>query len=138
MADRPRSPAERRHSDRVSGVRAIEMHLSVPDASGRQTPQPTEGSQHTIPADMVIEALGFEPEDLPALFKEEALKVTDWGTVKTNSRTLMTSMDGVFAAGDIKRGASLVVWAIRDGRDAAASITRYLNDQSARSHAAAE
>jgi glutamate synthase (NADPH/NADH) small chain len=52
--------------------------------------------------------------------------VTRWGTLKTDYRTLMTTMDGVFAAGDIVRGASLVVWAIRDGRDAAASMHRYI------------
>ncbi len=113
--------------DRVTGVRSIRMHLGVADASGRQKPQPIEGSAFTVPADLVIEALGFEPEDLPGLFGQDALKVTDWGTIKTNPRTLMSAMDGVFAAGDIVRGASLVVWAIRDGRDAAAAIGRYLN-----------
>jgi glutamate synthase (NADPH/NADH) small chain len=114
-------------SDRVTGVRSIRMHLGVADASGRQKPQTIEGSAFTLPADLVIEALGFEPEDLPGLFGQDDLKVTDWGTIKTNPRTLMSAMDGVFAAGDIVRGASLVVWAIRDGRDAAAAIGRYLN-----------
>ena len=54
------------------------------------------------------------------------LKTTRWGTVKADLRTLQTNLDGVFAAGDIVRGASLVVWAIRDGRDAASSIHSYL------------
>lgn len=115
--------------DVVTGVRSIRMHLGVADASGRQKPQPIEGSAFTTPADLVIEALGFEPEDLPAMFGQEELKVTDWGTIKTNPRTMMSAMDGVFAAGDIVRGASLVVWAIRDGRDAAAAIGRYLNEK---------
>ena len=110
----------------VSGVRALRVHLGVPDSTGRQVPQVIEGSQFTAKADLVIKALGFDPEDLPAAFGEPDLKVTRWGTLKVNYRDLMTSLDGVFAAGDIIRGASLVVWAIRDGRDAAERIRRYL------------
>ena len=75
---------------------------------------------------MVIKALGFDPEDLPSHFTESALTVNRWGGVKVDYRTMMTAMDGVFAAGDIVRGASLVVWAIKDGRDAADAIHRYL------------
>jgi glutamate synthase (NADPH/NADH) small chain len=123
-------------SDVVSGVRSIEMRLGVADASGRQVPQAVEGSQFTLPADLVIEALGFEPEDLPAMFGEPALTVTRWGTVKAHPRTLMTDVDGVFAAGDIVRGASLVVWGIKDGRDAAAAIGRYLTAKSGSAQAA--
>jgi glutamate synthase (NADPH) small chain len=118
----------------VTGVRAVRMRLGTPDASGRAKPEEIEGSQFVAPADMVIEALGFDPEDLPAMFGEPGLGLTRWGTVKTDYRTMMTTMDGVFAAGDIVRGASLVVWAIRDGRDAASSIDRYL--QQARAAAA--
>jgi len=119
-------------SGKAAGVTAIRMHLGVADSSGRQTPVPIEGSDFTIPADLVIKALGFDPEDQQALFNEPALEVTRWGTVKTDYRTAMTSLDGVFAAGDIVRGASLVVWAIRDGRDAAASIDQYLKAQAVR------
>ena len=71
---------------------------------------------------MVIKALGFEPEDLPTLFGEPDLPVTRWGTVKAEYQTGKTAMDGVYAVGDIVRGASLVVWAIRDGRDTADAI----------------
>ena len=109
---------------RVAGVRAHRMHLGIPDATGRQTPQPIEGSGFVLEADLVIKALGFDPEDLPGLFGEPELKVTRWGTVRIDYRTMMTNLDGVFAAGDIVRGASLVVWAVRDGRDAAAAIDR--------------
>ncbi len=111
---------------RVGGVRAVRMRLGQPDSSGRQVPVPIEDSNHVVAADMVILALGFDPEDLPALFGEPGLSVTRWGTVKADSRTLMTDIDGVFAAGDIVRGASLVVWAIRDGRDAADAMHDYL------------
>ena len=110
----------------VAGVRALRNHLGVPDASGRQIPEPIPGSNFTLPADLVIEALGFEAEDLPRMFDAPGLEVTRQGTLTIDRETLMTSMDGVFAAGDIVRGASLVVWAIRDGRDAAAQIHRYV------------
>ena len=79
---------------------------------------------------MVIKALGFDPEDLPNLFDSSELQVTKWGTIKTDFDTLETNIKGVFAAGDIVRGASLVVWAIKDGRDAAASIKTYLESKS--------
>ena len=118
--------------NRVSGVRAIRIHLGIPDASGRQSPQPIEGSNFVVEADLVIEALGFDPENLPVMFDAPELGVTRWGTVKIDYRTMMTTIDGVFAAGDIVRGASLVVWAIRDGRDAAESIHSYLTARAER------
>jgi glutamate synthase (NADPH/NADH) small chain len=121
----------------VSGVRAVRMRLGVADSSGRQTPQVIEGSHFTIAADLVIKALGFDPEDTPTLFKAPELAVTRWGTIKINFRSMMTNLDGVFAAGDIVRGASLVVWAIRDGRDAAESIHSFLKAKSATVAAAA-
>jgi glutamate synthase (NADPH/NADH) small chain len=113
----------------VSGVRAQRMRLGLPDASGRQTPQPIENSSVVHDAELVIKALGFDPEDLPALFDEPSLPVTRWGTVRVDWGTMMTAMDGVFAAGDIVRGASLVVWAIRDGRDAAAAIHKMIEQR---------
>ncbi len=111
---------------RAIGVSAHRMHLGTPDASGRQSPEPIDGSGFTVPADMVITALGFEPEDLPAQFATPDLPVSRWGTLGTDAVSKATAMDGVFAAGDIARGASLVVWAIRDGRDAAQGIDAYL------------
>ena len=110
----------------VEGVRAVRIHLGVSDASGRQTPQPIPGSSYSVDADLLIKALGFDPEDLPTLFGVPGLETTRWGTLLIDWRTMMTSLDGVFAIGDIVRGASLVVWAIKDGRDAAASIHRYI------------
>ncbi len=125
--------------DRVSShVRAAKVHLGVADSTGRQTPQILEGSSFNVEADLVITALGFDPEDLPGLFGAPELGVTRWGTIKVDYRTLMTSMDGVFAAGDIVRGASLVVWGIRDGRDAAAAMDSYLKAKLAGAQQAAE
>tara|TARA_A100001037_G_scaffold102870_1_gene93634 strand:+ start:232 stop:1683 length:1452 start_codon:yes stop_codon:yes gene_type:complete len=111
---------------RLEGVRAIRMRLGSPDSSGRQTPRPMAGSSHVVDADLAINALGFDPEDIPGMFGAPDLAVSQWGTIQIDFRTMMTSMDGVFAAGDIVRGASLVVWAIRDARDAAASMDSYL------------
>jgi glutamate synthase (NADPH) small chain len=110
----------------VSGVRCSRIHLGVPDATGRQVPQVIPGSSFNIEADLAIKALGFDPEDLPKLFGEPGLDVTRWGTIKIDFRSMMTGLDGVFAAGDIVRGASLVVWAVRDGRDAADRIHDYI------------
>jgi glutamate synthase (NADPH/NADH) small chain len=107
---------------RVSGVRVARMRLGAPDATGRQAPEEVPGSDYTEEADLVIKALGFEPEDLPRLWGVEGLEVTRWGTIRADFRTKMTSLPGVYAVGDIVRGASLVVWAIRDGREAAESI----------------
>ena len=112
--------------DETVAARARRAHASRPAGcqSGRQTVEPIEGSHFTLPADLVIKALGFDPEDLPGAFGEPELAVTRWGTLKIDHRSFMTSLPGVFAAGDIVRGASLVVWAIRDGRDAAAPDAR--------------
>jgi glutamate synthase (NADPH/NADH) small chain len=110
----------------VTGVKITKMRLGAADASGRRSPEPDPGSEMTLPADLVIQALGFEPEDLPTLFNAPELAVTRWGTLRVDHKSMMTSLDGVFGAGDIVRGASLVVWAIRDGRDVAEHMQSYL------------
>lgn len=112
--------------DAVEGVIVQKMRLGEPDATGRQMPEIIEGADYVEPADLAIMALGFEPEDLPTLWGVPELAVTRWGTIKADFRTHATSLPGVYAVGDIVRGASLVVWAIRDGRDAAQSILDYL------------
>ena len=113
--------------DAVTGVNVQTMRLGAPDATGRQMPQVIEGADYVELADLAVMALGFEPEDLPKLWGVEGLEVTRWGTVKAEFTSGQTSLEGVFAAGDIVRGASLVVWAIKDGRDAAEAILGYLN-----------
>ena len=118
------APTEVLGKGKAEGVKAIRMHLGVADASGRQTPQPIEGSEFQLKADLVIKALGFDPRT--STVRRKRLGVTRWGTLITDERTHMTTLDGVFAAGDIVRGASLVVWAIKDGREAAAAIDAYL------------
>ena len=111
---------------KVSAVEVNKMKLGDPDSSGRRRPEIEKGSNYNIPADLVIKSLGFDPEDLPTLFNAPELVISKWGTIKIDLKTMQTNIDGVFAAGDIVRGASLVVWAIRDGRDAASQIEKYL------------
>ncbi|QFT82953.1 Glutamate synthase [NADPH] small chain [Roseovarius sp. THAF27] len=110
------------HGDPVTSVKVQKMRLGSPDATGRQSPEEIEGADYDEPADLVIKALGFEAEELPTLWGQDELTVTRWGTIRAEFTSGKTSLPGVYAVGDIVRGASLVVWAIRDGRDAAAAI----------------
>ena len=113
-------------NSKVSSVIVEKIKLTNPDSSGRKKPEPVPNSEYEIKADMVVKALGFDPEDLPKLFDSKDLLVSKLGTIKINQATMETNLKGIFAAGDIVRGASLVVWAIKDGRDAAISIDKYL------------
>ena len=113
-------------SPHVEAVMVQRMRLGTPDASGRQMPEVIVGADYVEPAELVITALGFEPEPLPTLWGVPDLAVTRWGTIKADFTSHATSLPGVYAVGDIVRGASLVVWAIRDGREAAAAILDYL------------
>jgi len=115
--------------EQVTAVKAVGMRLGAPDASGRRAPEPDPDAKFDVPADLVIKALGFDAEDLPVLFNAPALGVTRWGTVRTDARTMMSNLDGVFAAGDIVKGASLVVQAIRDGRDVSERMHAWLKAQ---------
>jgi glutamate synthase (NADPH/NADH) small chain len=131
------APAAFLGEETVSAIRVQRIHLGVADASGRQMPQVIGDSGFTIETDMVIKALGFEAEDVPRLFGEAGLGKTSWGTIAIDAASKMTNLDGVFAAGDIIRGASLVVMAIRDGRQAAQGIDRYLGAKAGQSLAMA-
>ncbi len=116
---------------KVAGVMVQKMRLGQPDASGRQAPEVIEGADYVEEADLVIKALGFEPEDLPTLWDQPELPVTRWGTIKAEFKTGATELEGVYAVGDIVRGASLVVWAIKDGRDCAEAILEKFNSKAA-------
>ena len=124
------SPKEFKGTNKIEKLVVDQIKLGDADESGRRKPQVQEGSSYEINADMVIKALGFDPEDLPKMFEANELQVTKWGTIKADFDTMETNIKGVFAAGDIIRGASLVVWAIKDGRDAATSIKNYLENKS--------
>ena len=112
--------------NKVEGLIVDKIQLGQPDESGRRKPEVQKNSEFNIKADIVIKALGFDPENLPKLFNSSELQVTRWGTLKADFDTMETNLPGVFAAGDIIRGASLVVWAIKDGREAASSIKKFL------------
>ena len=122
------SPKEFKGTNKIENLIVDQIQLGEPDESGRRRPEIKKGSEFEIKVDMVIKALGFDPEDLPYLFDAKELQITKWGTLKTDFNTMETNLKGVFAAGDIVRGASLVVWAIKDGRDAAKSIKTYLEN----------
>ena len=109
----------------VVAVRAQRMALTEASAGGRRDIAPVAGSDFDLPADLVIEALGFEPEAFGEQLDAE-LGLTKWNTLQVARGGFATTLPGVFAAGDAVRGASLVVWAVRDGQDAAAEIDRYL------------
>ena len=117
-------------STKVEAVEVNKMKLGEPDSSGRRRPETEKGSEYKIEADLVIKSLGFDPENLPKLFNANELSISQWGTIKIDLKSMQTNLDGIFAAGDIVRGASLVVWAIRDGRDAAVQIEKYLQTKS--------
>jgi len=124
------SPKEFLGTNKIESLIVNKIKLGDPDESGREKPEIQKDSEFNLKADMVIKALGFDPENLPKLFGSEDLQITRWGTLKTYFDTMETNLQGVFAAGDIIRGASLVVWAIKDGRDAALSIEKYLKTKS--------
>ena len=131
------SPKKFLGKDKVQQVEVDKMILGEPDSSGRKKPVIDPGSEFKLPADLVIKSLGFDPENLPKLFNANDLGISKWGTIKIDLQTMQTNIDGVFAAGDIVRGASLVVWAIKDGRDAAIQIEKYLRSKSEKSFKAA-
>ncbi len=116
-------------AEAVTGLKIQRMRLTTPDAQGRQGIEDIAGAENDLPADLIIEALGFEPENLPVMFNEPRLEVSRWGTIRVHAGEFRTMLDGVYAAGDIVRGASLVVWAVREGQDAAADIHHYLQTQ---------
>ena len=114
---------------KISSVLVEKMKLGKPDPSGRKKPEPIPNTEFELKADMIIKALGFDPEDVPTLFNSRDLSISKSGTIKIDLKTMETNLPGVFAAGDIVRGASLVVWAIRDGRDVSISIDKYLKQK---------
>jgi glutamate synthase (NADPH/NADH) small chain len=119
---------EGNRADEVTAVRCIRMELGEPDASGRRKPRPVRGSEFTLPADLVLVAYGFDPVPFPASSDLSRIAVNDWGATKVDENQ-MTNVPGVFAGGDVVRGPSLVVHAVRDGRKAAAGIHRYLTER---------
>jgi len=116
---------------RVTGLEYLRMELGEPDASGRRRPMPVEGSETILPIDMLISAIGQQPE-LDFLEKEpekEHLTITRWNTFDNDPELLQTSLPDVFTGGDAATGPSLVVEAIGGGRRAARSIHQFLTGE---------
>jgi glutamate synthase (NADPH/NADH) small chain len=109
----------------LTGVRCVKMELGEPDFSGRRKPRAVSGSEFVIPAEVVLVAYGFDPMPFPPGSDFEGLAMNDWGAIRVDENQ-MTNLKGVFAGGDVVRGASLVVHAVRDGRKAALGIHRLL------------
>jgi NADPH-dependent glutamate synthase beta subunit-like oxidoreductase len=111
--------------NRLTGLKLARTRLGEPDASGRRTPEMIEGSEWMMDADVVIEAIGNIPaEDSPEWYPH--VDTDDENLIKVDPRTGQTSVDGIFAGGDIVRGPALVVQAVQDGKVAAAAIKDYL------------
>ncbi len=111
---------------RVRAVRCQRMELGEPDASGRRSPREVPGSEYEVPADVVLIAYGFDPVPFPPDNDLSQIEVNDWGATKVDKEQ-RTNIPGVFAGGDVVRGPSLVVHAVRDGRKAAEAIHRHLS-----------
>jgi glutamate synthase (NADPH/NADH) small chain len=111
----------------VSGVRCVKMELGEPDASGRRKPRPVPNSEFSTAADVLLVAYGFDPVPFPPESDLSNIAVNEWGGIKVDGGQ-MTNIPGVFAGGDDVRGPSLVVHAVRDARNAAASIHRYVTN----------
>ena len=115
-------------SGKVKGVECIRMELGEPDASGRRRPVPIEGSAFFIEADAAIEAIGQSANKL--LFSSyPELKLNKWGYVEADEKTGATSVEGVYAGGDIVTGAATVILAMGAGKDAAAAIDEYIRNK---------
>ncbi len=113
---------------KVVGVEVVVMELGEPDESGRRRPAPKPGSEYVIPCDMVIPAIGQDP-DLSYLEEEDfGIKQTRWNSIVTHGGTMMTDSEGVFAGGDCEYGAMTVVVAVGHGRRAARVMHRWLSE----------
>jgi len=118
-------------------VTCVRMELGEPDASGRRRPVVVKGSEFTVEADTVIAAIGQFP-DLSALkgtaakdpdSPEARIALTTWGTIVADEHSMVTSVPGVFAGGDVVNGAATAIEAIAHGGRAAAAIDRHLRGE---------
>jgi glutamate synthase (NADPH/NADH) small chain len=112
----------------VKQMKLQKMELGEPDASGRRRPKPIEGSEYMVDTDMVIVSVGVSPNPLiPAVLPD--LEATKWGTIVVDKETMQSSIEDVFAGGDIVRGGATVILAMGDGRRAAAGIHKYIQEK---------
>jgi glutamate synthase (NADPH) small chain len=113
---------------RVNRMRVQKMELGEPDSSGRRRPIPIVNSEFDIVVDTVIVSVGVSPNPLiPSVLPE--LKISRWGTIEVNPETLQSSVEDIFAGGDIVRGGATVILALGDGRKAAAGMHKYITEK---------
>jgi glutamate synthase (NADPH/NADH) small chain len=111
--------------NRLKGLKLVRTRLGAPDASGRRRPVEIKGSEWIMDADVVIEAIGNKaPDESPDWYPN--VKVDGKKLIQVDAKTGQTSVDGIFAGGDIVRGPALVVQAVQDGKVAARAIKAYL------------
>jgi len=111
---------------RVKSLHAARIQFGERDASGRTVMEEVPGSAFEIPADLVLLAMGFTGSPLTPLLADLGIRLDESGSVAADPRDFATSEPGVFAAGDCRRGQSLVVWAISEGREAARAVDLHL------------
>ncbi|HLP76538.1 MAG TPA: FAD-dependent oxidoreductase, partial [Candidatus Paceibacterota bacterium] len=109
----------------VTGLKCVKMKLGAPDTSGRARPEPVPNSEFVLPCDVVVVAIGTKANPLLTATCPD-LKLNRWGNIVVDDNG-MTSIPGVFAGGDIVRGAATVILAMGDGKRAAAAMHAYLN-----------
>jgi len=112
----------------VTRLECVKMELGAPDASGRRKPRPVPDSKFALPVEVIIAAYGFDPVPFPSDSDLSMIEVNEWGGVVVDANQ-MTSVEGVFAGGDLSRGPSLVVHAVRDARKAATAIHKWLAEK---------
>jgi len=115
-------------NNQIVGVEVQKMELGEPDASGRRSPKPVPGSEYVIPCDLVIPAIGQDPDLSYLEDGDYGIKQTRWNSIVTNGGTMMTDNEGIFAGGDCEYGAMTVVLAVGHGRRAARVMHRYLTE----------
>ena len=114
---------------KLTHMRVSKLEWARDPDTGRKISKEIQGSEEDLPADYVFLSIGFTGHDTPAVFDRLGVE-TDWGTVNAEYGKFATNIDNVFAAGDVRRGASLIVWAIAEGRGAARAIDEYLMGES--------
>lgn len=112
----------------VKAVECIKMELGEPDESGRRRPKPIPGSEHIIEIDLAVIAIGTKPNPIIPQ-TTPGLELAKWGEIKVNWDNMQTSVEDIFAGGDIVRGGATVILAMGDGRKAAQAIDRYLRNK---------
>ncbi len=113
---------------KVTGMKCIKMELGEPDASGRRSPVPIEGSEYVIDAQTIVPALS-QSTDMSFLAKDHDLEISRWNTFEVDEETGATNIPGIFAGGDIVTGPNIAIRAVAGGKKAALGIDKFLRSK---------